>query len=140
MITCTRRIEFDAAHRLINHEGKCRMFHGHRYVVEVTFGADNLDNVGRVIDFGNVKEILGQWIEENFDHNAILNAKDKELGDFVSKKTGQKIYYLEENPTVENIAKHLFYDVAPQLFAGFDAKIIKIKIFETPNCSSEIHD
>ena len=34
MITCTRRIEFDAAHRILNHESKCKMLHGHRYVVE----------------------------------------------------------------------------------------------------------
>ena len=42
MIVCVRKIEFDSAHRLINHEGKCRMFHGHRYVIEASFTAKKL--------------------------------------------------------------------------------------------------
>ena len=33
-ITCTRRIEFDAAHRVMGHEGKCKHLHGHRYALE----------------------------------------------------------------------------------------------------------
>jgi 6-pyruvoyltetrahydropterin/6-carboxytetrahydropterin synthase len=138
MITCTRKIEFDAAHRIINHEGKCKMLHGHRYVVEITFENNELDKLGRIIDFGEVKNILGKWIDENFDHNLILCHEDKKLGEEVSKITGQKIYYLQENPTVENIAKHLFKDICPKLFADYNSKINKIKIFETPNCMTEI--
>ena len=139
MINCTRKIEFDAAHRLINHESKCKMLHGHRYVIELTFSAEKLDHVGRIIDFGTVREIFGSWIEENLDHNTILNIKDKNLGDLISQNTGQKIYYLDENPTAENIAKHLFNDILPKLFKNFEAKIIKLKIFETPNCFAEIY-
>ena len=45
MIVCVRKIEFDSAHRLINHEGKCRMFHGHRYVIEASFTAKKLDEL-----------------------------------------------------------------------------------------------
>lgn len=116
------------------------MLHGHRYAVELTFVSNELDQLGRVIDFGNVREIFGKWIEENLDHNTILNEADRKLGEEISKQTGQKIYYLKENPTVENIAKHLFNEIAPKLFAGFDAKISKIKIFETPNCFTEIHE
>ena len=140
MITCTRRIEFDAAHRILNHESKCKMLHGHRYVVEITFTNTKLDKLGRIIDFGEIKNIFSSWIDANLDHNTILSVKDEELGDAISKNTGQKIYYLPENPTAENISKHLFYDIAPKLFADFNAKIIKIKIYETPNCITEIHE
>ena len=140
IITCTRRIEFDAAHRIMDHESKCKMLHGHRYALEITFAANQLDNLGRVIDFGNIKEIFGSWIDENLDHNTILNVKDKELGALISGQTGQKIYYLSENPTAENIAKHLFYDILPKLFADFEAKITQIKIFETPNCIAQINE
>lgn len=139
MITCTRRIEFDAAHRIINHESKCKMLHGHRYVIELTFTTKELDNLGRVIDLGEIKDIFGSWIDENLDHNTILSIKDKELGDFIEKTTGQKIYYLDENPTAENLSKHLFHEITPKLFADYDAKIIKLKIYETPNCMTEIH-
>jgi len=139
MITCTRKLEFDAAHRIIDHESKCKMLHGHRYVIEVTFEAKELDNLGRIIDFGDVKEIFGSWVDENLDHNTILNIKDKKLGENIANTTGQKIYYLEENPTAENIAKHLFNDIAPKLFKDFAAKIVQIKIYETPNCSAQIN-
>ena len=65
MITCTRRIEFDAAHRILNHESKCKMLHGHRYVLEAEFTAKKLDKLGRIIDFGVIREVLGTWIDDN---------------------------------------------------------------------------
>jgi 6-pyruvoyltetrahydropterin/6-carboxytetrahydropterin synthase len=46
-----RRIEIDAGHRLLKHEGKCRNLHGHRYVFEVEAQSKQLDSVGRGIDF-----------------------------------------------------------------------------------------
>jgi 6-pyruvoyltetrahydropterin/6-carboxytetrahydropterin synthase len=134
MITCTRKIEFDAAHRIMNHESKCKMLHGHRYVLEVTFLAKKLDNLGRIIDFGQVSEILGSWIDDNLDHNTILCIKDKKLGKNISSQTKQKIYYLEQNPTAENIARHIFSDICPKLFAKRNVKCVAIKLYETPNC------
>ena len=138
MITCTRRLEFDSAHRIMNHESKCKLLHGHRYVVEATFSAKELDNIGRVIDFGVIKSVLGAWIDEYLDHNTILCIYDKNLGSNISAITSQKIYYMEQNPTAENIAKHLLYDICPQLFANYPIKCISIKVHETPNCSAEI--
>ena len=138
MLSCTRRIEFDAAHRILNHESKCKMLHGHRYSLELTFSSKELDKLGRVIDFGNVRDIIGKWIDDNLDHNTILSQNDKELGDLIESKTGQKIYYLKENPTAENIAKHLFEDIVPELFKDYDTNLVKIKLYETPNCSVEI--
>jgi len=122
MISCTRRLEFDAAHRILNHESKCKMLHGHRYALEASFSAKNLDDLGRVIDFGVVREVLGAWIDEHFDHNTILSIHDKDLGENIAKTTGQKIYYLSENPTAENIAKHLLNEICPKIFANFAVK------------------
>ena len=140
MITCTRRIEFDAAHRIIDHNSKCKMLHGHRYIVEATFIANKLDKLGMIIDFNTIKNILGKWIDKNLDHNTILNIKDKELGKAISKTTNQKIYYMNKNPTAENIAYHLLNDICPQLFTQYDSKCVKIKIFETPNCYAESYE
>ncbi|MES2961641.1 MAG: 6-carboxytetrahydropterin synthase [Pseudomonadota bacterium] len=138
MITCTRRIEFDAAHRIINHESKCKMLHGHRYALEATFVADDLDNLGRVIDFGVIREVLGGWIDDNFDHNTILSVKDKELGEKIAETTGQKIYYIQENPTAENIANYIFSEICPKLFADKNVRCVGIKLYETPNCYTEV--
>lgn len=138
MITCTRRIEFDAAHRILNHESKCKMLHGHRYALEATFAAYDLDDLGRVIDFGEIKKILGDWIDENFDHNTILSKYDVELGEKIASQTGQRIFYLAENPTAENIAKFLFEKVCPIIFAEKNVKCTAIKLYETPNCYVEV--
>ncbi|MFO1242163.1 MAG: 6-carboxytetrahydropterin synthase [Rickettsiales bacterium] len=135
-ITCTRRIEFDAAHRVMEHESKCKDLHGHRYAVEATFAGEGLDTLGRVIDFGEVREILGAWIDENWDHTTILFDKDKKLGDGIVAVTQQNVYYLPYNPTVENLAKYLLETICPKLFSG-KASCIAIKIWETPNCSAE---
>ena len=140
MITCTRKIEFDAAHRVMEHRSHCKMLHGHRYIIEATFVSKSLDQLGMVIDFGVIKEILGGWIDKNWDHNTILNIKDKALGDEIAKVTKQDVYYLNGNPTAENMAEYLRKEICPKLF--LDTKIIcqKIKIFETPNCYAESQD
>jgi len=138
MIICTRRIEFDTAHRILNHESKCKMLHGHRYALEASFEAKDLDDLGRVIDFGEVRQILGLWIDENFDHNTILSRYDQKLGDKITAETGQKIFYLDETPTAENIAKYVFKEICPKLFAGKNVKCLAIKLYETPNCYVEV--
>jgi 6-pyruvoyltetrahydropterin/6-carboxytetrahydropterin synthase len=135
-ITCTRRIEFDAAHRVMQHESKCKHLHGHRYVVEAMFAASSLDALGRVIDFGVIKEKLGAWVDEHWDHTTILWDKDKALGASIEGQTGQKIFYLPYNPTAENLALYLFLVVCPEMFKGSGVTCRQIKIFETPNCSA----
>jgi 6-pyruvoyltetrahydropterin/6-carboxytetrahydropterin synthase len=139
--TCTRRIEFDAAHRVMNHESKCKNLHGHRYVIEATFaaqGAAELDNLGRVIDFGVVREVLGTWVDNNWDHATILFDKDKALGKAIADVTGQKIFYLSANPTAENMAAYLLRDICPPLFASHGVSCTRLRLYETPNCYAEI--
>jgi 6-pyruvoyltetrahydropterin/6-carboxytetrahydropterin synthase len=138
MITCTRRIEFDSAHRILNHESKCKFLHGHRYALEASFVANKLDNLGRVIDFGLIRDLLGSWVDEHLDHNTILCRKDENLGEKIAAETGQKIYYLEENPTAENIAKHILEEICPKLFAEKSVKCVAIKLYETPNCTVDV--
>ncbi len=138
MIVCTRKIEFDAAHRIQNHESKCKMLHGHRYIVEASFTAQKLDDIGRIIDFGVIKEILGAWIDDNFDHNTILSKDDQALGAQIEVATGQKIFYLDYHPTAENIARFLFEEICPKLFKDKAICCTEIKVYETPNCYAKI--
>lgn len=137
-ISCTRRIEFDAAHRIKNHESHCKDMHGHRYVVEATFSAPELDNLGRVVDFSVIKQKLGQWINEYWDHNTILWTEDKELGNAINAITNQSIFYLPYNPTAENMAYYLFHHVCPELFTDSEFSCTRIRIYETPQCFAEI--
>lgn len=138
MITCTRRIEFDAAHRVMQHESKCKHLHGHRYVLEATFTADALDSIGLVVDFGVIKERLGGWIDEHWDHTAILFEKDRPLGDSIRAHTQQEIFYLPTNPTAENMAAYLYEKICPELFKDSGLTCHSLVLYETPNCKASI--
>ena len=106
MIVCTRRIEWDAMHRIPLHESKCKAFHGHRYAAEITCVADQLDNLGRVIDFGVIKSKVGTWIDEHWDHTAILMKGDDDPAIQILAQSnaahGRPVYWLDQHPTAEN--------------------------------------
>ncbi len=142
MMICTRKLEFDAAHRVMLHESKCKYLHGHRYVVEASFtakgGTGALDALGRVIDFGVIKQVLGAWLDEHWDHNVILYDKDQKLGSMIAEELGQKVYYMDANPTAENMADYLLRTICPKLFAEHDVQCINIRLYETPNCSAYV--
>lgn len=137
-IQCGRRIEFDTAHRVMQHEGKCKHLHGHRYALEATFAANGLDDLGRIVDFSVIKEKLGGWINDNWDHATILFDKDQELGSSIEKITGQKIYYLNANPTAENMAEYILREICPKLFSELDISCTHIRLYETPNCFVDV--
>jgi 6-pyruvoyltetrahydropterin/6-carboxytetrahydropterin synthase len=136
-ITCTRRLEFDAAHRVMQHEGKCRFVHGHRYVIEASFASKKLDDLGRVVDFGIIKELLGGWIDQNWDHTLVLWDKDEALGNAIKGQTKQHIYYMPSNPTAENMAEHLLTEICPKLFADWPIYCTHVRVRETPNCHAD---
>lgn len=153
MVTITRRLEFDAGHRILGHESKCAHLHGHRYRAELTVTADDLDKLGRVIDFGVVKKIVGAWIDDNWDHNMILNAADPlaELYDFKEGETdvpalqemarevfgGKVPFVMPVNPTAENMA-HVLYQKAKLLLKDHPIHVIGLRLYETPNSWAEI--
>jgi len=131
----TRKFEWDSGHRVLGHEGKCRHLHGHRYVAEVTVEAPELDMIGRVIDFSELKSIIGGWIDTQWDHNILLHEADPLLD--VSPESsvwgGKKPYImLAGNPTAENMVQILF-NVASNLLPR-PMKVVHCRIYETPNC------
>lgn len=136
-ITCTRRLEWDAMHRIPGHEGDCRAYHGHRYAADVTCRADALDRLGRVIDFSVIKSEIGGWIAEHFDHNAIFQRDDPDeaIAHIVAsnKKMGKQVYFLDGPPTAENIALELA-QVTARLLAPHAIDVTEIRVWETPNC------
>ena len=135
MRRCTRKLEFDAAHRVMRHESKCKHLHGHRYVVELTVSAPGLDDLGRVIDFGCIKEVVGAWIDEHWDHGTLLNYEDRDLVD-LCKKNEWRWHGFDGNPTAENISAVLFYKAA-ELLHRFEVEVQHVRVYETPNCWSD---
>lgn len=138
MISCTRKIPFDSAHRLLKHESNCKYLHGHRYVCEATFEAPKMDELGRVIDFSKIKIILGEWIKKELDHNTILSKQDQMLAQSIEEHTGKKVYLLDHNPTAENIALHLLHDICPKIFKNHPAKCTRLRLHESENNYVEV--
>lgn len=129
---CTRRLAFDSAHRVMRHESKCRNLHGHRYVVEVTACSSELDDLGRVIDFGVIKSVMGEWLDEKWDHGTIVNVEDRGIINLCYEENW-KLYILENNPTAENMAEYL-YMKGNELLTPYGVRIAAIRVYETPNC------
>lgn len=144
---CTRTLEFDYGHRVLGHTdskgnpGKCSSLHGHRGKVEITCECESLNEIGVVIDFGRVKEIVGGWIDKNWDHTMILNSDDLLLASmgsvplFDPKVFGPNSPYVMDhtNPTAENLAQEL-YKVATQLLLPHGIRVSEVVFHETPNC------
>lgn len=133
-LTCTRRLEIDAGHRLIEHESKCRNVHGHRYVFEITCAAEGLDKVGRIVDFGVVKREVGGWLEKYLDHAFIAQRGDA-IGEKI-EEAGLPVYWMAVAPTAENLAGVIF-GVTYDLLAPYHIDVVKVRCWETPNCWAE---
>src|SRR5215831_15632210 len=102
-----RRLCFCAGHRVMGHENKCANLHGHNYVVTVT-ASGQLDTVGRVIDFGVVKEIAGGWLEDHWDHAFLYCGKDGGVAALFEAHPEWKSFECQFNPTAENMAEFSF--------------------------------
>lgn len=133
-----RIIEFDAGHRVAQHESKCATLHGHRYKLEAYAIADKLDSVGRVIDFSVIKEKLGGWIDEHWDHTCLVWQQDViTLRCLQSAPQFKEPYVCHFNPTAENMAKFLVDEICPDLFEDTGVEISRVRLWETPNCYVE---
>lgn len=130
-LSCTIKIAFDAAKRLIGFTGPCSQLHGYHHVVEATFiPTGKASNI--IMDFAEIERILGAWIGKNWDHTVILNQKDKPLGSAIAKITKQQIYYLKEDPSAEALAQHLLNRICPLLFKKHKVTCTCVRLYDTP--------
>lgn len=151
MHSISRKFDFDAAHRVYGHESKCANLHGHRYVAWVHVQrrrpeeSDKLDHCSRLIDFGVIKNIIGKWIDEQWDHNTLLSKEDplarwldtEDQWPGVDPFPSKTLYIMKNgNPTAENIAKELLEQSNILLGITCSLYVWKVEVFETPNCSA----
>jgi 6-pyruvoyltetrahydropterin/6-carboxytetrahydropterin synthase len=134
-MTCTRRLTFAAGHRVWGHEGKCAHPHGHNYIAEITVSA-SLDPLGRVIDFGVVKTVVGGWIDQNWDHGFLVNEDDQELLECFEIYPAWRVFIMPGNPTAENIAQTLLR-VSTELLTPLHVTVTRVRIHETENCYAD---
>lgn len=135
MILAERYHDISCGHRVVGHEGKCRFLHGHNYRIHFTITADQLDNVGRVVDFSVIKTTLCAWLEENFDHKFLIWEKD-ELLPQLQEITSDSLVIVPFNPTAENIARYLVERIGPQQLIDYPVRLVACKVEETAKCSA----
>lgn len=141
MQSIKRVFTFEAAHRLLNYEGKCANLHGHSYKLEVVAESTDgrLDKNGFVVDFAEIKTIINPIIERA-DHNSFWHSEDPLLKYFDQACSlhypvhKEPIVFNMHNPSAENIAAWLLALAIQQeyssawRFAGF-------VLHETEKCS-----
>ena len=101
MYRVTREIAFCYGNRLLNYDGKCRHLHGHNGRAVITLAAPKLDPLGMVVDFTDVKRVIGKWVDDTLDHKMILHENDPVIPEL--KRLGEPFITLKVNPTAERL-------------------------------------
>lgn len=137
----TRRLEFDAGHRIPDHESQCRHLHGHRYAIEITLEGDIVRQAGSplngmVMDFSEVKALAKQYLVDAWDHAFLVWRADEAVVSFLESMPGHKTVVLDVVPTAENLAVAAFsqLDRIYRDTYGNDLRLVQVRLYETPNC------
>ena len=147
MLTITRKLEFDAGHRIPDHKSQCRNLHGHRYTLEITLVGAVIDvegssDNGMIMDFSDVKSLAKQHLVDVWDHAFLAYEKDTAVLEFLNSLPGHKTVVIDRIPTVENLARTAF-DILKAVFHdryGTGLRLRKVVLHETPNCWAEISE
>lgn len=121
MFELTVEIGFSAAHRISGHPGPCAQLHGHNYRAAVTIAGEDLDELGMLVDFGELRQVCARVIEP-LDHTYL-----NELAAF--GKT---------NPSSEALARHIYQALAVQVPArwGDRVSVAQVTVYESERSSA----
>jgi len=112
MFTVFKDFTFAAAHAIRGHTGGCENLHGHNYRVRVHAAAAELDGLGMVVDFADLKAATAEAVGR-FDHRVI-----NELPPFDQRNT-----------TAELLAEHAYREVARRLDDG-RVRVSRVEVWE----------
>lgn len=106
-IRVTKEFDFEMAHALDGHDGKCHNIHGHTYQLSVTFIGEPIDAPGEpkdgmVIDFSDLKTIVKGNIVDVYDHALVLRNNSRFLGK-IDEEINQRLLLVDYQPTCENM-------------------------------------
>ena len=106
---------FSSAHQLRGYKGKCENLHGHNYKIEIFARGKELNNIGLLVDFVQLKEAADELVTY-LDHKNL-----NELEPFIE----------EQNPSAENVARYVLEKLAVKINDD-RVQIYKVKCWETP--------
>jgi len=119
MFEVTIEETFAAGHALRNYRGKCENVHGHNYRAEVTLRGAELDAIGLLVDFVELKRVV----------HAVLDRMDHQwLNDFPP--------FDALNPSAENMAKYIYDEVSAALTAKEGVRVAWVRLWETDTASA----
>jgi 6-pyruvoyltetrahydropterin/6-carboxytetrahydropterin synthase len=146
-VQITRRIEFDAGHRIPDHASKCRNIHGHRYVLEATVRGRvqpqrGKSDDGMVVDFSDLKTMMNVEIGDKWDHAFLVADSDATALDACAMMgTLHKTVIMSCIPTVENLAALAFDALDKRIRVtdvGSHFELHHVRLYETPNCWADV--
>ncbi|GAA3518866.1 6-carboxytetrahydropterin synthase [Aquimarina addita] len=140
-IRITKQFSFETGHALYGYDGKCKNVHGHSYKLSVTvIGSPITDTshvkLGMVIDFGDLKKIVKEDIEDVFDHATVFNKNTPHVELAMElKNRGHNVILVDYQPTSENMV----IDFAKKISARLPANIVlhSLKLQETETSFAE---
>ena len=118
MFTISVEAHFRASHQLILPDGSKETPHHHDWHVTANVGSNKLNNIGIVMNFHKLRELLENVVAE-LDHTTL-------------EKTS---YFHKNNPTAENVAKYIYDKLEPKLPEG--VKLRNIEVIEAPGCTAK---
>lgn len=104
----------------------------------MTVSCEELDSVGRVMDFSVIKSKLCIWLEVNWDHKTLIYDDDPILNLLLglSPVLDKSIVAVPFNPTAENIAKYFVEQVGPEQLYKTGCVLTSVRLWETDKCSA----
>ena|SRR5207249_8683824 len=119
MFEVTIEETFAAGHALRNYRGKCENVHGHNYRCQVTIEGAELDSIGLLVDFVELKKVL-HGVLDRLDHQWLNDLPPFDL----------------LNPSAENIAKYIHDEVSAGLRGRDSVRIGAVRLRETDTSSA----
>ena len=122
MFELSVKTHFSAAHRLVGYEGLCANPHGHNWDVEIFVRGSKLNDLGMLVDYGDIKTAIRVVMKE-IDH-VDLNLVPA---------------FVRSNPTSENLARYI-HDRLSERVDSERARVCRVTICETPGTSASYWD
>ena len=108
---------FNACHDLLLPDSMTEPSHFHDWVVTADVSSEKLNNIGIVMNFHKLREIL-----------------DDITSEFSDKNLNEMPYFEEINPSAENVAKYIYEKLEPQL--PENVKLEYVSVIEEPLCKA----
>lgn len=131
----TKIFDWHCAHRLPFHKGLCKNVHGHTYKLEIEVQG-TVNDVGMVIDFGDLKALVKKEIVDKFDHALVVWDGDEPLKKLVTEN-GFKHLFLPYQTTAENMVTWIYQQLTAQKRLT-DFAIVRVKLWETDTSYAEV--